>query len=88
MTGRRMAVHRSAPEPCPYCAKTLDADTGATPGGGGPRPGDIGICWGCLEPLVFDDDMHRRKPTPAEAIEIAGHPVVQAAIRRARSADR
>ena len=86
MTGRRMAVHRTAPEPCPYCAKTLDADTGATPGGGGPKPGDVGICWGCLRPLVFDQNLHRRMPTLAELSEIDGDPLVQAAIARAREA--
>jgi hypothetical protein len=77
-------THRHAPEPCPYCNKTLDADTGATPGAAGPQPGDVGICWGCLSPLIFDDDLHRRRPTPAETIEIAGNSLVQAAIRRAR----
>jgi hypothetical protein len=80
-----MATRRSSPEPCPYCGKTLDADSGATPGGAGPRPGDVGICWGCLAPLVFDGAMHRRKPTPAEAVEIAAHPVIQSVIRRARA---
>lgn len=84
MTGRRMAVHRTAPEPCPYCGKTLDADTGATPGGSGPKPGDVGICWGCLRPLVFDENLHRRMPTLDERSEIAGDPIVQGAINHVR----
>jgi hypothetical protein len=86
MTGRRMVTHRRPAEPCPYCAKTLDADTGATAGGSGPKPGDVGICWGCLRPLVFDENMHRRMPTLAEVAEIDRDPVVQTAIARARAA--
>jgi hypothetical protein len=81
-----MVTHRRAAEPCPFCDNALDADTGATPGGGGPKPGDVGICWRCLRPLVFDENLHRRRPTPAEDVEIAGDQIVQAAIRRVRAA--
>lgn len=85
MTRRRIITHRRPPELCPYCYKTLNADTGATPGDRGPQPGDVGICWGCLRPLIFDQNLHRRIPTPAEATEIKGDPLVQAAIARARA---
>lgn len=80
-----MTIHRSAPEPCPYCDKTLDANTDVTSGGTGPKPGDVGICWGCLRPLVFDENLHRRKPTLTEVAEIDRHPHVQSAIARARA---
>lgn len=86
MTGRRMVTHRRAPQNCPYCDKTLDADTGATAGGSGPKPGDAGICWGCLRPLVFDENLQLRRPTYFEAIEIENDPLVQSAIARARAA--
>ena len=84
---REIVTHRSLPETCPYCGKVLDADTEArAQGGGGPKPGDVGICWGCLRPLVFDENRHRRKPTLAEVAEIDADPVVQEAIARAKAA--
>jgi hypothetical protein len=85
MSDSREPIHRSLPESCPYCDKTLDANTGLT-SGGGPKPGDVGICWGCLRPLVFDENLHRRKPTLSELAEIDGDPIVQDAIARAKAA--
>jgi hypothetical protein len=29
-----------------------------------PRPGDLGVCFGCFETLVFDDDLKLREPEP------------------------
>lgn len=59
------------PTTCPWCGKANDrhwsAGKPATP-----KADDVGICWGCNRAFVFVDDAgHTRRPTAAEAIEIA-----------------
>ena len=64
---------------CPFCGHTLDAATAgpmtpeATPG-----PGDVTLCVGCVNVLIFDDDLKARKPTPAELAEVMDYPEIRA----------
>lgn len=48
-----------------------------------PISGDITVCFYCGEIMVFAEDLHLRKPTDAEIIEIAGNPMILA-IQKAR----
>lgn len=41
-----------APIVCPSCGRTNDCH--AKPGAARPSQGDMGICWGCREPYVFE----------------------------------
>src|SRR5205823_135015 len=66
---------------CPHCARLNDLHSGAP--GTEPKPGDVGICWGCGGLLVFTED-GCRKPTPEERKEFNADPD----IRRARAAMR
>jgi hypothetical protein len=59
--------------PCPYCAAPLDAATNFT-GDGGPKPGDVSLCFTCSGLLVFGRDLKPVKPTPAELIDIQRAP--------------
>lgn len=49
---------------CPSCFKELDAATGDD--GRRPKPGDAGLCFYCLHPFIFADDLSLREPTRRE----------------------
>jgi hypothetical protein len=57
---------------CPKCGYAMDAHTYALDGDREvkPRPGDIGVCFGCFEPLIFGDDLKLRAPKPGEVEEM------------------
>jgi len=61
---------------CPYCGHYVDQamqeNNLCAPG-----PGDICICIRCSEVAVFDDTLRLRKPTQAEAKEIAADPYIK-----------
>lgn len=42
----------SIPIVCPNCGRTNDCHS--EPGAARPSQGDMGICWGCHEPYVFE----------------------------------
>lgn len=66
--GRSVRVPMSA---CLGCGKRMDGATGVDYRGG-PQPGHITVCIGCGHVMAFDEDMHLRRLTDAEMIEIAG----------------
>lgn len=83
LLGGVVRTFRGEPDLCPYCGKFLDATT-SLDSNDAPSPGDVGICWGCLKPHVFDERLARRRPTLEETFEIAASPNVQVAITRLR----
>lgn len=57
---------------CPYCGAQHNRASGV----GQPSPGDASICIECTEVGVFDHQFSIRKPTEAEAREIAEDEVI------------
>ena len=53
---------------CPHCGKPLNSTAAAEPGVPQPGPGDLSVCWGCVNVIVFTVDGFR-KPTAEEALE-------------------
>jgi hypothetical protein len=51
---------------CPKCGYAMDAHTGTAGNKEPPRPGDIGVCVGCMSPFIFDENLKLREPTDAE----------------------
>jgi hypothetical protein len=54
---------------CPHCGKKIDHTLSLE--GAIPEPGDVGICWYCGEPLIFDDTLHQRALSPYELDNLA-----------------
>lgn len=54
---------------CPTCGKTLDAATHPTEDVS-PSPGDVTICIGCQDILIFTDELGLRNVTDADIPEI------------------
>ena len=50
---------------CPSCGKKLNAATHPTEDVT-PSPGDVTICFGCQDLLIFTEDLGLRRPTEAE----------------------
>lgn len=69
-------IHPTLPEICPWCAKRLNATASFTTDRA-PKPGDWSLCWGCLRPLVFDENGRRRKATPEEVAAFDADPTVR-----------
>lgn len=70
---------------CPICREMLDR---AMAPGRAPHPGDYTVCFGCLNLLVFGEEMVLREPTKGELFDIAGDPgfiALQAAMREAKT---
>lgn len=40
--------------PCPHCRRPNTYSTAATDPDAQPKPGDIGICWGCMAPAMYE----------------------------------
>lgn len=77
----------SLPTSCPWCGKRLDRHHGAARPAT-PTAGDVGLCWGCQRAFVFVDDTGRvRRPTEAEAADIAADPEVTLARAAMRDTD-
>lgn len=63
-----MSTTRLPPVLCPHCGYLMDNHTKAL---GSkeltkPRPGDIGICFECMSPLVFDENLRLREACDEE----------------------
>ena len=61
--------HRFKAWMCPACGKTLDSAAtffDDVP----PSAGDVMVCFGCAEPLLFTDDHALRLPRPEERAEL------------------
>lgn len=58
---------------CPSCGGKLSAAT-ALKAGTTPSPGDISLCAGCGQWLVYDEGLRSRMPTKAEETEILSDP--------------
>lgn len=61
---------------CPYCTKSLDL-TEDLIGMNIPKPGDVSICIGCADILLFDESMQMRKPTEEEKKELDKNQAIQ-----------
>ena len=70
----RLYTSRTARCDCPHCGTILTAATGT---GESVALGDITICIHCARPSVFDIGLVLRKPTKAEAAEIAANELAQ-----------
>lgn len=57
-----MKTTRLAPVSCPTCGKNLDAATHPTEDVS-PSPGDVTICYGCQDILIFTDELGLRNVT-------------------------
>lgn len=73
------------PIPCPWCGRPNELHRCADGTDAAPRPGSVGVCWGCTRVGIFTEDGGMRKPTVFEAEEIARSERV-AAVRRAVAA--
>ncbi len=60
-----MTTTRLPPATCPSCGKKLDAATHPTEDVA-PSPGDVTICLGCQDVLIFTEELGLRRPTEAE----------------------
>ena len=60
-----MKTTRLPPASCPSCEKKLDAATHPT-GDVAPSPGDVTICLGCQDILIFTEELGLRRPTDQE----------------------
>jgi hypothetical protein len=76
------------PVSCPWCGRTNDRHCNAAGPGPAPKPGDVGICWGCHRAFVFADELQARRPTEDEATEIAANDQIRMARAAMRSAAR
>jgi hypothetical protein len=56
---------------CPFCGHHFNRASNVVDDGLIPTEGDISICLECGEPGIYTADLHMRKPTPAEQIELA-----------------
>lgn len=64
-------IHRTKPDRCPDCGKTIDAAGNASlDETGPPSPGDWSLCFACSAVLVFDENLRVRRPTLAEQAEL------------------
>jgi hypothetical protein len=66
-------IHRFGLWRCPACGKKLDSASSFWDDGP-PSSGDVMVCFGCAEPLVFTDDHALRVATPEERAEIMADP--------------
>lgn len=47
---------------CPYCDSKVDGATEIS-GDKAPKPGDVSICFYCIQFLVFDENLGVKKPS-------------------------
>jgi hypothetical protein len=67
---------------CPYCNHKLDAaSAGPNNPQAVPKPGDITICIGCANVLIFDVGRRPQRPTMGELQEAMQDPSVLRAIQ-------
>lgn len=67
---------------CPSCGRTNDGHDGPTPESQ-PSDGDVSICWRCHALSLYVDGpfgLRLRKPTDAEAEELANDPRIRDAL--------
>lgn len=57
--------HRVPNQACPTCGQAFDRDTGVNREDA-PKPGDVSVCSGCAQILVYDDAMLVRKMSHEE----------------------
>lgn len=79
---------RSNPMGCPHCGKHIDRQSGH--GNTHPKPGDIGICWGCKGLMVFaltPVGLMLRLPTEEEQRDAATHPQLRTLLKSLAIAD-
>lgn len=73
---------------CPSCKHDLDrASNASNTERCRPEPGDVSVCFYCLEVLIFAEGLGVRLPTPEELAEIQSSPS-WATIEKIRSARR
>lgn len=65
---------------------TCGAKMPAASGNGAPVAGDLSICVECEALAIFNADLSIRRPTPAEALELAVDPGVKQCLLRLRQA--
>ena len=81
MSDQPATIIRVPPSNCPECGKTTLAVSGSWRT---PQPGDANICNGCGCLLIFDAQLHVRRPTAEEAAEVAADGTMMAGVRRIR----
>ncbi len=64
-----MKITKLPPATCPSCGQKLDAAT-RFEDDLEPSPGDVTICVGCQDVLVFTEELGLRQPTEAEIQEL------------------
>jgi len=70
------------PPCCPGCRRTIQAATSTVPSDPAPpRPGDVGICIGCGQVMVFTGHGHVKAPSSQEQAELARDPDLRRAIQ-------
>ena len=68
---------------CPHCGRVPEVHSAMNPAVGGPKPGDVAICWGCRQLAIYDTSsgkLSQRKPTTAEQAELDADPAIQRAL--------
>lgn len=65
---------RHKPATCPWCGRVNDSATGLNHNKR-PKPGDVGVCIGCAELVVYEHDSFR-KATDTERAEAMACPDV------------
>ena len=58
---------------CPYCGYVCDRCSHAF-GDAKPKPGDVSLCFRCMEISFFDGDMNLRRPLPIELENLRNSP--------------
>ena len=69
-----MKSHVVPKSQCPFCGYQFDLSSGISTTRR-PNTGDPTICIKCAEVLIFDEQLHPRKPTPAELLDLQTNPV-------------
>jgi len=59
---------------CSNCGEITDVATATYDPEAMPKPGDIGVCLHCGNPMVFTDELRLRNPTKAEKRRMANDP--------------
>jgi hypothetical protein len=76
------------PMSCPWCGRTNNRHQRIDDPGDPPEAGDVGLCWGCHRAFVFTGEGGQaRKPTEAEAVEIAADADIMLALAAIRDSD-
>ena len=79
---------QKVPANCLLCGKRLDGAAQTSDEGGGPTPGSLSICAYCAAIAIYDEHLHLRPLTEAEAREVEADPELCTLLRRATGAIR